>query len=83
MNNPEHVLFSRKEAAVYIGVSLSTLDMIVARRLMRFRRIGKRVLIHRSELDRFARADHFTIWPKKNSDGKTTRVLESTGAGAA
>jgi excisionase family DNA binding protein len=63
----DRVLYSRKEAATYIGVSLSTLDVILSRGLVRARRIGRRVLIHQAELDRFVRADHTEIWPKKRN----------------
>jgi len=64
----DRALFSRKEAAAYVGVSLSTLDVITARGLVRVRRIGRRVLIHHAELDRFVRADHPRIWPEKQKN---------------
>jgi excisionase family DNA binding protein len=73
MNNPDRALYSRREAAHYVGVSLSTIDVIVSRGLLRVRRIGRRVLIPQAELDRFVRADHICIWPPK-LNGKTSRT---------
>lgn len=70
----ERILYSRAEAATYIGVSQSTIDVIIARGFVRARRIGRRVLIHRTELDNFVKADHVRIWPKKEK-GKTTRHI--------
>lgn len=70
----DRVLYSRAEAATYIGVSQSTIDVIIARGLVRARRIGRRVLIHRTELDNFVKADHVRIWPKKEK-GKTARHI--------
>lgn len=66
-------MYSRREAAKYIGVSLSTIDVIVSRGMIRVRRLGRRVLIHQTELDRFVREDHAEIWPAKHN-GKTTRI---------
>lgn len=70
IENP--ALFSRKDAATYVGLSVSTLDLAIARGMLRARRIGRRVLVPRVELDRFVRADHPELWPKK-VNGRTTR----------
>ena len=57
----EHsLLVSRRETAQALGLSVRTLDALVARHEIRPRRIGRRVLFERSELERFVRRDHST-----------------------
>ncbi len=46
------------EAAAVLSISQRALDYLVANKQLQVRRIGSRVLIPRSELLRFARADH-------------------------
>ena len=53
------LLHSRKEAAWMLGMSVRSLDYLIANKQLATRRIGGRVLIPHSELVRFARADHF------------------------
>lgn len=52
------LLFSQKEAARILGISLRTLQNLIATRQIRVRRIGRRVLVHRKDLEAFARHDH-------------------------
>jgi excisionase family DNA binding protein len=54
----EKLLISRQEAAAVLSISQRALDYLVANKQLQVRRIGSRVLIPRSELLRFARADH-------------------------
>lgn len=54
----EAILLSRKQAALLLGISLRSLDYLIAQGRLRTRRIGKRVLILRQEVDRFSRGDH-------------------------
>jgi len=54
----EPILFSRKEAASLLAISLRGLDYLISQGRIRTRRIGKRVLISRQEIERFARGDH-------------------------
>jgi excisionase family DNA binding protein len=53
------LLYPKKDAAFQLGISLRSLDYLIANRKLRFRRIGTRVLIPHAELVSFARADHF------------------------
>jgi hypothetical protein len=59
--NPEahRFLHPRKEAAWKLGISVRSLDYLIANKLLATRKIGGRVLIPHSELVRFSRADHF------------------------
>lgn len=51
----EALLIGRHEAAAALGVSLRTLDYLIGRGELPARRVGRRVLIPRSELEKFAR----------------------------
>ena len=55
----EKILYDRRSAAAALSVSIRTIDAFLARGEFQTRRIGRKVLIPRSELVRFARADHF------------------------
>jgi len=54
----KRLLFSQKEAASILGVSLRTLQNLVFAKELPIRRIGRRVLVHRKDLETFARRDH-------------------------
>jgi hypothetical protein len=53
------LLYDRKGAALQLSVSVRTLDYFIANKKLSTRRIGKKVMVPRGELVRFARADHF------------------------
>ncbi len=53
------LLHPRKEAAWQLGISVRSLDYLIANKLLATRKIGGRILIPHSELVRFSRADHF------------------------
>jgi len=48
----EQVLFSREETAEALRVSVRQIDFMVSRGEIRVRRIGRRVLIPRAEIER-------------------------------
>jgi excisionase family DNA binding protein len=52
------LLVGRREAANLLSISQRALDYLVANKQLQTRRIGTRVLIPLTELQRFARADH-------------------------
>lgn len=54
----EKLLVGRHEAAELLSISQRALDYLVANKQLQVRRIGSRVLIPRSELQKFARDDH-------------------------
>ncbi len=58
---PPKVLYDRKGAAYALSISVRSLDTLVASKKLATRRLGKKVMIPATELNRFARADHFTI----------------------
>jgi hypothetical protein len=60
----QKLLFDRKSAAFALSISIRNLDARLANKELRFRKVGKKVLIPASELVRFARADHDYILPQ-------------------
>jgi excisionase family DNA binding protein len=64
----ERLLYSREEAAAMLSIAASTLDVAIGRGLLRAVRKGRRVLIHKAELERFSRRDMpGGIWPAKET----------------
>lgn len=58
MNEP--LLMSKRESASMLGLSVRTLENLISRKELPARRIGRRCLIERQALERFARRDHPT-----------------------
>ena len=50
----EPILVSRKDAAALLGLSLRSIDNLLARGQLAARKIGRRTLILRAALERFA-----------------------------
>jgi len=58
MENEERLLLDRKRSANLLSISLRTLDALLARRELAPTRVGRRVLIHRRDLEKFAARSH-------------------------
>jgi excisionase family DNA binding protein len=58
MNDP--LLISKREAAAMLGLSVRTLENLLSLKELPARRIGRRCLIEKAALERFARRDHRT-----------------------
>ncbi|MGB9069373.1 MAG: helix-turn-helix domain-containing protein [Candidatus Acidiferrales bacterium] len=65
----EKVLYTKREAAQLLSISLRSLDYLIFSQQLPARRIGRRVLVHRDSIEQFARLDHASI-----------RALESVSA---
>ena len=52
------LLYSRKESAYALGISVRSLDLLIAAGQMKFRRIGRKVLIPIEAVIRYASRDH-------------------------
>jgi excisionase family DNA binding protein len=52
------LLYSRKAAAEALSISIRSLDYLLSEKKFRTRRIGRKVLIPRAELVKFAQSDH-------------------------
>ncbi len=58
ISSDERLLVGRVEAAGMLSISARALDYLLANKQLKTKRIGTRVLIPLTELQRFARADH-------------------------
>jgi excisionase family DNA binding protein len=64
----EAMLLSREDAAAVLGLGRRTIDGLIARGELRIRRVGRRVLIPRKEVERFAAArDDAKVSPNRAS----------------
>jgi excisionase family DNA binding protein len=74
MDPAPKVLYSRAEAARALALSLSTLNVMIGSGMLRAVHLGRRVLIHRDEIEkcgrRIAQQDSPSVWPEK-LNGKT------------
>lgn len=59
------LLYSRKDAAYQLSISLRQVDTLIANRHLGTRRVGGRVLIPHGELTRFAGKDHYNLDQKR------------------
>jgi excisionase family DNA binding protein len=57
---PEALALSKVEAAQMLGVSVRTVDRLIALKELPVRRLGRRVLILRNGLQNLLRSDHPT-----------------------
>jgi excisionase family DNA binding protein len=51
---PEQILLSKRQAAQVLSISVRTLDKLLQSRQLPVHKIGRRVLISRSAIERFA-----------------------------
>lgn len=56
--NMQKFLYSRREAAQCLGLSVRSVDYLIEAGTLKCRRIGGRVLIHVKTLEIFATSDH-------------------------
>ena len=64
----EQLLVSKREAAAMLGLSVRTLENLLSLKELPSRRIGRRCLIERQALERFARRDHRTKQERKENE---------------
>jgi excisionase family DNA binding protein len=57
----EKVLYTKREAAQLLSISLRSIDYLIFSQQLPARRIGRRVLIHRDSIEQFARRDYTSI----------------------
>lgn len=57
----EKVLYTKREVAQLLSISLRSVHSLILSRQLPARRIGRRVLIHRDAIEHFARRDHESI----------------------
>lgn len=59
----EKLLYTKREAAQLLSISVRSLDYLISTGQLAARRIGRRVLIPRDALEQFAQLDHAAIRP--------------------
>jgi excisionase family DNA binding protein len=64
----DRLLYDRKTAARMLSVSVRTLDYIIAAKGLDTRRIGRKVLVTRASLLRYAAGNHFAITSRSDAD---------------
>jgi excisionase family DNA binding protein len=55
---PFKLLFTQKESAVALAISVRSVQHLIESGALPVRRIGRRVLVHRKHLEKFALGDH-------------------------
>jgi excisionase family DNA binding protein len=61
MTVTEKFLYTKREAARLLSISLRSIDYLIFSQQLPTRRIGRRVLVHRDAIEQFARRDHAFI----------------------
>ncbi len=72
------LLYSRKQAARMLGISVDTVGVLIHRGDLKVRVFGRRTLIPRRELEKLVSRDIPQIWPMKVS-GRTVRPGDCKG----
>jgi excisionase family DNA binding protein len=57
---PEPALWTKKQAALYLNVSVRTIGNLLRTKQLVRRKIGARTLIPKTSLEAFLKRDHFT-----------------------
>ena len=73
------LLYTKREAAQLLSLSVRSIDYLITSCEIASRRVGRRVLIHRDAIERFARQDHFAIRERKTA--RPAESLEDRRAG--
>ena len=68
MQTPAKILYTKREAAHLLSISVRSLDYLIFSHQLPTRRIGRRVLVHRDAVEQFARRDHAFIRASAASD---------------
>ena len=68
----ERILVGKREAAAMLSVSMRTIDNLIYVKALPVRRVGKRVLFRRTDLERFATSDHETRPKPRMGVGQVT-----------
>jgi excisionase family DNA binding protein len=64
------LLFTKKEAAAMLGLSVRSVDYLLAGRELAYRKIGRKVLIPKATLVRFASGDHPIVKGRTEQEAK-------------
>lgn len=65
------LLYGKREAASVLGLSLRTVDLLIAAKELKSIRVGRRRMISGKELERFVGRDHSTRPPQQTGQCAT------------
>ena len=68
MATTNKVLYTKREAAQLLSISVRSLDYLIVSHQLPTRRIGRRVLLHRDAIEQFASVDHNSIHEPETSN---------------
>lgn len=60
----DKLLFGKREAAALLSIGMRTLDRLLAADRIRHKRVGKKILISRAEIEKFAKGGDVETGPK-------------------
>jgi excisionase family DNA binding protein len=70
MDQAQRLLYSRKEAAYLLSLSVRAIDYLLKERRLQSRKVGGRILVPHDELQRFARYDRMdSVVPNSSRRG--------------
>lgn len=76
----ERILFGVRDAAFFLGISPRKICYLIQSGELKPTRIGRRTLLHRAILERFARGDHPT---RRAGDQGAATAVEAAARGGA
>ena len=86
MDFDHKLLFSRKDSAAVLGISVRALDYAIANGLLPIRRVGRRILISATSLRQFTRQDHpqpLSVPTKHQPPSPSQKAASSNSSGLA
>lgn len=73
------LLYTKREAAHLLSLSVRSIDYLITNREIASRRVGRRVLIHGDVIEQFAKRDHVCI--RQNKAAEAVGLIEIRKAG--
>jgi excisionase family DNA binding protein len=67
----DRILYSIKDAAEQISVSVSVVEQLIVQGELKTTRIGKRILIARKELERLTSRQIDIVWPERKHQSES------------
>jgi excisionase family DNA binding protein len=71
MSDCAQLLFTKREAAAMLGLSVRSVDYLLAGRELEYRKIGRKVLIPKAAILGFAKHDHQIVRSKAEVEDAT------------
>ena len=72
-SEPQQLMYSKRSAARVLDLSVRTVEYLLASGQLESRRVGRKVLIPRASLVRFASRDHAVIRPDSDRNARAVQ----------